>query len=414
MIEVPKTTRPLILIGDVIEKLREIPEKSVDLVVTSPPYWKQRDYGIKGQIGQESTPKQYIERMIKVGRELKRVLKDTGSYFLNVGDKYVNKSLQMVPFKLATEMQKSGWTIRNVIVWYKPNHMPSSFKDRLTNTWEPVFHFVKATGKYYARRYYVDLDPIRFPHEYEEDTGIDLPLTLSEEEYQEYKAQVEEKLARNKYRGKFKGHERNRGASPGARLSLFGEYYTKQRVQEITHELGTEIIKYLRKWRKKKDITPKEIDRILGKKDTAGHWFRLDPGRSIPRPEDWWKLKEILRFDDKYDKIVAETHYVLQTVRPHPKGKNPGDMWSIPLERFPEAHFSIFPTELPRRIIKAFCPPGGLVLDPFAGSGTTGKAAMELGRRSILVDIKAEYIELIKKRCGLEGDLTKFLYPLLI
>jgi DNA modification methylase len=113
-------------------------------------------------------------------------------------------------------------------------------------------------------------------------------------------------------------------------------------------------------------------------------------------------LKEILGFDDKYDKIMTETHYVLQTVRHHPKGKNPGDVWSIPLERFKGAHFSIFPTELPKRIIQAFCPKGGVVLDPFAGSGTTGKAAMELGRKSILIDIKPEYKELMLRRCGLD------------
>jgi len=410
MIELPKTIRPLILVGDVIERLKEIPEGSVDLVVTSPPYWEQRDYGVKNQIGREKTPEEYIRKMIDVGEEIKRTMKDTGSYFLNIGDKYVGKDLQMIPFKVALEMQKKGWIVRNIIVWYKPNHMPTSIGDRLANTWEPVFFFVKGTGKYYKREYYVDLDTIRIPHKTEE-LNVDLPLTLSEEEYENKKGEIQRRLGEldDKYRGKFKGHEKNMGASPGARQSVSAFNYSRQRRHKITTELETEIIQYLRKWREQRGICPKKIDELLGKKDTAGHWFRLDPGRSLPRPEDWFRLKGILNFDDKYDKIMTETHYVLQVVKPHPKGKNPGDMWSIELEKFPEAHFSIFPTELARRIIKAFCPPNGIVLDPFAGSGTTGKAAMELKRRSILIDVNPQYERLMQKRCGLEGKpLSEF------
>ncbi|MEM5883054.1 MAG: site-specific DNA-methyltransferase, partial [Candidatus Aenigmatarchaeota archaeon] len=185
---------PKILIGDVIEKLRELPDKCVDIIITSPPYWKQRDYEIKGQIGQESTPDEYVQKIVEVGDELKRVLKDTGSYFLNVGDKYVNKDLQMIPFKIAIEMQKRGWVIRNVIVWYKPNHMPSSVKDRLSNVWEPIFFFVKSTGKYYSQEYFANLDEIRIPQETKEELEIDLPLVLSEDEYLKRKNEIESKL----------------------------------------------------------------------------------------------------------------------------------------------------------------------------------------------------------------------------
>ena len=87
-----------------------------------------------------------------------------------------------------------------------------------------------------------------------------------------------------------------------------------------------EICSYLKEWKKKKKISSKEVDKIFGYKDTAGHWFRTDEcGRSVPSPNDWVKLKEILGFDNKYDKIMTEVHYVLQTIRKHPKGKNPGD-----------------------------------------------------------------------------------------
>lgn len=403
-ISLPKDTIPLVLVGDVIEKLQQIPDKSIDVIVTSPPYYKQRQYGVNGEIGQEETPEKYIEKMVEVGKELRRVLKDTGSYWLNIGDKYINKKLQLIPYKVAIEMQKNGWIVRDIIIWHKsPNPMPSPFNDRFNNVYEPIIFFIKDSGKYYVYDYYFDLDPLRTPQI--TDFKTDLPLTLSDEEYKKIKPKLEVENHNNNTNSKFIGHEQNRGASPGARMMIYGKYYTKQRKYKITKQLKREIIAYLREWRKRKGITPKEIDEILGKKDTAGHWFRLDPGGSIPTPEDWWKLKEILEFDDKYDKIVTETHWVLQTVKPHPKGRTPENIWKIAPGKLKDSHFSIFPDELPERVIKVCCPKKGedglpgIVLDPFAGSGTTGKVAKELGRRSILIEIKEEYVGIIKKRC---------------
>lgn len=402
MIELPRDTRPLVLVGDVIEKLKELPPKCIDVIVTSPPYYKQRKYGIKGEIGQEETPEGYIKKLVEVGNELRRVLKDSGSYFLNIGDKFIGKNQQLIPFRVATEMQKNGWLVRNIIAWHKyPNPMPTSIKDRFNDVWEPIIFFVKSSGKYYTYDYYFDLDPLREKHKTE--FKIDLPLTLSEKEHNELKNKI---IKQSNSRSKFIGHEQNRGASPGARQILYGNYYSKQRKYKIGNKLETEIIEYLREWRNKKKIAVKKIDAVLNKKDTAGHWFRLDPGRSLPSPEDWVKLKEILRFDDKYDKIMMETHYVLQTVRPYPKGKNPGNVWQMAPGKLKEAHFSIFPEELPRRVILACCPEKteeglpGVVLDPFAGSGTTGQVAKELGRRAILIELKKEYVNIIKKRCG--------------
>jgi hypothetical protein len=295
-------------------------------------------------------------------------------------------------------MQKNGWLVRNVIVWHKhPNPMPTSIKDRFNDVWEPIMFFVKATGKYFTYEYYFNLDPLRVPHKTE--LQLDLPLFLSEEEYEKMRDIIVQRK-NNHSNSKFIGHEQNRGASPGARMILYGEYYTKQRTHKIPTVLELEIIKYLRYWRDNKNIGAKEIDRILNKKDTAGHWFRLDPGRSLPSPEDWVKLKKILQFDDKYDKIMTEQHYVLQTVKPHPKGKNPGNVWQMAPGKLKDAHFSIFPEELPRKVIEVCCPPDGIVLDPFVGSGTTGQVAKKLNRKSILIDVKEDYVEIIKKRCG--------------
>lgn len=398
LISLPKTNDPLVLIGDVLEALKRIPDKSIDVIITSPPYFQQRKYDAKGEIGQEFTPNEYIKKMLDVASELRRILKDSGSYFLNIGDKFINKNQQLIPFRLAIEMQKNGWLVRNIIIWHKsPNPMPTSIKDRFNDVWEPIIFFVKDSGKYYTYDYYFNLDPARIPHKTKSE--VNLPLTLSEEEYFRIKDTLP--ISRNgSTSSKFIGHEKNRGASPGARKILYGEYYTKQRKHKITPELETEIINYLRTWRKIKGISAKEIDKIMKRKDTAGHWFRLDPGRSLPLPEDWIELKKILDFDDKYDKIMTDQHYVLQTVKYHPNGKNPGNVWAMAPAKLKEAHFAVFPDELPRRIIAVCCPEQGIILDPFAGSGTTGKVAKELNRKSILIDIKPDYVEIMKKRCG--------------
>jgi len=399
MINFSEDKLPIVLFGDILDKLRLIKEQGtkVDTIITSPPYWGQRDYETEGQIGNEKTSDEYIEKMLEVADALKEVLNEGGSYFLNMGDKFIDKNLQMIPFKLAIEMQKRGWVLRNVIIWYKPNHMPSSLKDRLNNVWEPIFFFVKDTGKYYAPKYYVNLDSIRIAHK---SINLEERKTLSIKQFKKLHLKEKPNL-KDTYSGKFANVKNiNLGASPGARKTVNGEYWSLQRKYEINEKLKLKIISYLKRQRLKLNISTQEIDQQFGYKDTAGHWFRLDHGGSLPKPEDWPKLKKILKLNNKYDKLMTEQHYVLQTVAAHPKGKNPGDLWDIHLEKLNEAHFAIFPTELPRTIIKAFCPKNGIVLDPFAGSGTTGKAAKELGKNSILIEINEKYKEIIEKRCG--------------
>ena len=415
-IELPYDTTPLVLTGDVIKRLKEIPNQSINVIVTSPPYWGQRDYGTNLQIGNEKTVEEYIHKMLEIADELKRVLTDDGTFFLNIGDKYVDKNLQMIPFKLAIEMQQKGWAIRNVLIWRKTNAMPSSIKDRFSNVYEPIFLFVKNPDNYLTPNYYFNLDDVRIAHKTngngyvkqqqenlfieKNNNGNELPLTLSIEEYEKLENKNNNK---SEYNGKFKTTNKiNLGASPGARLSVNGEFYSRQRKYKIDDELELEIISFIKNYRKNKSISIKEIDKIFGYKDTAGHWFRTDRGgRCLPKPEDWFQLKEILGIKEiKYDKIMEEEYYVLQTVKPHELGKNPGDVWDFATGKSQDSHFAIFPEELPRRAIMSCCPSNGIILDPFAGSGTSLKVAKELNRKSIGIELQKDYLKIIEKRCG--------------
>ncbi|MEW6096431.1 MAG: DNA methyltransferase [bacterium] len=426
-IKLPQDNTPLVLLGDVMQGLKRIPSESVSCIVTSPPYWNLRDYYISGQIGQEKTPEEYITKMVEISNELLRVLKKDGAYFLNIGDTYIDKGLQMIPQRVAYRMiseikiigknkKKIGWLLRNQIIWHKPNHMPSPVKTRYTNTYEPIYFFTRDD---WEKEVYFNVDAVRIPYRSKEEknetnqlslelkdlrlcklgenSNLGFPEVLSEEDYKKLLPQIEEKNKELNYNGKFKGHETNVGASPGGRSSITGIKYVKKRKVELPQNI---ICDYLRKWREKKGISIKEIDEKLGYAYTSGHWFRKDAGGSLPTPQDWIKLKEILEFDDKYDKEMTEMQYVLQAIREHPNGKNPGDLWEIKCAKLEKAHFSVFPEEIPKNAISVCCPSDGIVLDPFAGSGTTGKVARELNRKSILIELQPKFLEIIKERCG--------------
>jgi DNA modification methylase len=300
-------------------------------------------------------------------------------------------------------MQKNGWAIRNVIIWRKTNPMPSSIKDRFSNVYEPIFLFVKNPEGYMLPDYYFDLDSVRVAHKTNnENNKSELPLFLSIEEYEKLKVKPD-RNGNGNYNGKFKDTNKiNLGASPGARMSVNGEFYSKQRKNKIDDKLELEIINFIKTYKKLKGISSEEIDKAFNYKDTAGHWFRTDKGgRCLPKPEDWQKLKALLGIlDEKYDKVLTEEYYVLQTVKPHEFGKNPGDVWDFATGKLQDAHFAIFPEELPKRAIMACCPKDGRVLDPFVGSGTTLKVAKELDRKSVGIELQESYLDIIKKRCG--------------
>ncbi|SKW74139.1 DNA-methyltransferase [Mycobacteroides abscessus] len=158
--------RNRILIGDALQRLRKLPDASVDCVVTSPPYYSLRDYGTPGQIGLEQHVDHWVENLAAISQQVARVLVPTGTYWLNVGDTYSThpsqggprKSLLMAPERLALRLQRDGWIVRNKIVWAKPNPMPTSIGDRLNTTYEVIYVLARQP------KYFFDLDAVRVPH----------------------------------------------------------------------------------------------------------------------------------------------------------------------------------------------------------------------------------------------------------
>ena len=156
-----------VLCGDAAEVLKTLPQGSVNMCVTSPPYYGLRDYGESGQIGMEPTPQKYIERLVEVFDEVKRVLADDGTLWLNIGDTYAIKSCGMVkpkdlmgiPWTLAFALRERGWYLRSDIIWHKTNALPEAVKDRPTKCYEHIFLLSKST-KYYYYDYKAIQEPI--------------------------------------------------------------------------------------------------------------------------------------------------------------------------------------------------------------------------------------------------------------
>ncbi len=144
--------------GNSLQVLQSCPDALVDCVVTSPPYYRQRDYASEQQIGREASPSDYVERLTTVFAECRRVLKPSGSLWLVIGDKYVDGAQQGLPWRLALALIDEGWILRSDVIWHKPNAMPSSVKTRPTTDHEYVFFFTR------SKKYHYDADAIREPH----------------------------------------------------------------------------------------------------------------------------------------------------------------------------------------------------------------------------------------------------------
>ena len=315
------------VVGDCRALLRQLPDLSINCCVTSPPYWGLRDYGEPGQLGLEATPAEYVANMVEVFREVRRVLRDDGTAWINLGDSYnayngnagpgsgfssgaacdterphlksghglrtcelKPKDLVGIPWRVAFALQADGWYLRSEIIWHKPNPMPESVTDRPTKSHEQVFLLAKSES------YFYDAAAIAEPCIYPGDHGFP--------------------------RGPIEGCDSETVA-----------------------------------WRAKS-----QQDRKLAGVDsrTAG----------------------------------AET-------------RNRRTVWTIPTQLTPDAHFATFPEKLVEPCILAGCPAGGIVLDPFGGSGTVGRVAEDLGRKWLLFDLSAKYAEIAKRKTAQIGLLGR-------
>jgi DNA modification methylase len=293
-----------ILIGDVRERLRDLADESVHCVVTSPPYFGLRDYGMPGQIGLEPTPAAFVETMVEVFRDVRRVLRKDGTLWLNIGDSYAaNRSYQVsqskhqahdfgksnaarvpcglkpkdligIPWRVAFALQADGWYLRQDIIWHKPNPMPESVTDRCTKAHEYIFLLTK------SERYAYDAEAIK-------EAAI---------------------------------HE-----------------------GRIVKATGSDA-----------------------KNAQKGEHGRTAAG-----------------FTSK-DTLVTD--------------RNRRSVWTVATQPFSGAHFATFPPALIEPCIKAGCPIGGTVLDPFGGAGTTGLVADRLGIDAVLIEMNPEYARMAERR----------------
>ena len=262
-----------IIQGDCIEGMRQIADESVHCVVTSPPYYGLRDYGVDGQIGLEETPEAYVEKMIDVFREVRRILRSDGTVWLNLGDSYASgKQLIGIPWRVAFALQADGWWLRQDIIWHKPNPMPESVTDRCTKSHEYIFLLTK------SERYFYDAEAVK----------------------------------------------------------------------------------------------EKAVSKIV-----AGGSLYNDTGREAAAGRVRWECER--------------TDYTVT-------GRNKRSVWTVATQPYAEAHFAVYPPKLIEPCILAGSPVGGVVFDPFTGSGTTAYVALTNGRSYIGTELNPAYIEIAERR----------------
>ena len=329
---------PLLLQGSALFALRGFPAASIDCVMTSPPYWGKREYD-NGGIGQEADYRDYVKNLVAICAEIKRVLKPEGSFWLNLGDSYSDKGLVGIPWRVALGLtDNQGWILRNSVVWNKLKGGMDNSKDRLANVHENVFHFVKQ-----AKGYYYNADAIR-------------------------------------------SKPRETKVVNGAIVSATG-------VSGVRYKRQLELSTALSATEKATAFTA--LENMLAEV-RAG---RLADFRMVIRGQQRTTHSDSSKVSGRAKELRDKGFYFLKY---HPNGSKPGDVWDILPEdtQNREAHFAAYPLDLCRIPLLATCPEGGIVLDPFCGTGTTLMVARSLNRKSIGIDISRRYLELAQKRCG--------------
>ena len=327
---------PLFVVGNALDVLKNYPAQSFDCCMTSPPYWGKRDYA-DGGIGLEPHHREFIGNLLDIFAQVKRVLKPTGSFWLNIGDSYCKKRLLGIPWRVALElMDKQGWILRNSVVWNKVKGGPDNTTDRLRNVHEFVFHFVKSSSGYFY-----DADAIR--------------------------------------------------NSPKTAKVINGA---------VVSATGVSGVRYKRKIELSTELTSTEKENAMSALDNMLRAVRdgkIADFRMIIRGAQRTTHSDSTRVSGRAKELRNNGYYFLKY---HPKGSKPSDVWDILPEdtQGRQAHFAPYPEDLCKLPILATAPTGGLVLDPFCGTGTTMIVASKLGRKSVGIDISKTYVELAQRR----------------
>lgn len=330
----PSPTSTLIC-GDALDVLRTIPSGSIDCVLTSPPYWLQRTYS-DGGIGAEPSVEPYVSALRLIFKQVHRVLKPDGSVWLNIDDTYFKKSMQGIPWRVVLGMvEDSGWYIRNDVIWSKTGGSLNRSQDRLGHAHEHMFHLTK------SEHYFYDADAIRQPAK---------PAVVLDDEV---------KTATGVSKATCIQRIKNASA-----LTKANKTQALLAVEETFAEIAMGDL----------------------------HDFRL-----ILRGEN-----RVIHSDDptnskRSDMLREQGFYFL---RYDPRGTLPKDVWTLSPDRSRGRtnHYAAFPEELCEIPIKATCTGGGIVLDPFVGTGTTILAAQNLGRRGIGIDLSQDYLDIAQSR----------------
>lgn len=354
-----------IIQGNCLEVLKNLPDNSIDCCVTSPPYFGLRDYGTIEQMGMEKTPELFVSKMMDVFNEVKRVLKTSGTLWLNIGDSYAGsgkgkgdttasnykqgtnrgtrenginnhqssyvgngikaKDLIGIPWMLAFALRSSGWYLRQDIIWYKPNPMPESVTDRCTKAHEYIFLFSKSA------KYYYDIDAIR--------------TTVKDSTVQRMMQQIEDQKGSNRVPGKTNGLMKavGPGRKPAPQDNRGGNQGCSTGIKAYSHR-GT------------------------GDKKLTGHSGNFDSDGNL----------------------IGDGM------------ANKKSVWTVTTKPFSEAHFATFPQDLISDCIKAGCPENGIVLDPFMGAGTTAVVSRKLNRNFVGIELNPEYIQIANSRLSKE------------
>lgn len=326
--------------GNNIDILKQIPNNSIDCIITSPPYWQQRIYeDYDGEfsdiIGSEESPDLYVDNLLKVIDELFRILKNSGTFWLNIGDKFYNKCLMGMPWRVALAMQNKGWILRSDIIWDQMKGTQSC-KDRFRDIYEHVFQFVK------SKNYYFDGDNVKI-----------IP-------------------------------QKDASFSNGVCISATGvsgkKYFEKiNNSTFLSEEEKNNALKALN-------------DTIEEMKNGIIVDFRM-----TIRGEQRTYHSENSRISGRAQELATKGYFILKMRK---SGYLPSNIWRIvPEDKWrKDTHCAVFPEELLRIPILSSCPPNGIVLDPFSGTGSTVHAAIRLGRRGIGIDLSKQYTDIAMKR----------------